>query len=66
MTTGMREVHLPEALCAAAEQKFGARFGSLEELLVFVLNDLLTDESLRMDEAEQEIINQRLRELGYL
>jgi hypothetical protein len=66
MTTGMREVRLPEALCASAEQKFRSHFGNLEELLVFVLNNLLTDESSRMDEAEQEIIDQRLKELGYL
>ena len=42
--TEMRDVRLPADLCAAAEKRFGHVFGSLEELLVFVLRDLLRDE----------------------
>ena len=41
----MREVRLPAELCAAAEKKFAAQFKSLEELLQFVLHDLLRDEA---------------------
>jgi hypothetical protein len=59
-------VRLPEDLCAAAEQKFGQRFSSLEELLIFVLQDLLRDEASRLDQAEQSIVEERLRELGYI
>ena len=62
----MREVRLPADLCAAAEKKFVQRFGSLEELLTFVLRDLLRDEALQLDHAEQRIIEERLRELGYI
>ena len=64
--TEMRDVQLPADLCAAAEKKFGHVFASLEELLVFVLRDLARDEAARADEAEQRLVEQRLRELGYL
>jgi len=64
--TEMRAVQLPADLCAAAEKKFGQRFGSLEELLAFVLRDLTRDEANQLDEAEQRLVEHRLRELGYL
>ena len=60
-----RHLELPEDLCAAAEQKFAARFHSVEELLEFVLRDLLQD-SAAADENEQRIVEERLRELGYI
>ena len=62
----MRDVRLPEDLCAAAEKKFGQTFASLEELLIFVLRDLSRDESSQLDQAEQRLVEERLRELGYL
>ncbi|MGA2100677.1 MAG: hypothetical protein ABSG34_06205 [Candidatus Sulfotelmatobacter sp.] len=64
--TGFREVRLPQDLCEDAEKKFQHQFASLEELLTFVLRDLLRDESRQSDLAEERIIEQRLRELGYL
>lgn len=64
--TEMRAVHLPADLCTAAEKKFDCRFGRLEELLAFVLQELLRDEAFQADQAEQELVEQRLRELGYL
>jgi hypothetical protein len=62
----MREVRLPADLCEAAEKKFAQKFGNLEELLAFILRDLLRDEGARLDQAEQRIIEDRLRELGYI
>jgi hypothetical protein len=62
----MREVRLPDELCKDAERRFGARFGSLEELLVFVLRELLRDQATHMDQAEQRVIEQRLKDLGYI
>jgi hypothetical protein len=64
--TELREVRLPEDLCAAAEKKFGNTFVGVDELLAFVLRDLLRDESAQADQAEQRLVEQRLRELGYL
>ncbi len=61
-----RIVHLPEDLCAAAEKKFAQTFASVEELLVFVLRDLLRDEAAQLDASEQRFVEERLRELGYL
>ncbi len=64
--TEMREVRLPADLCAAAEKKFSQKFSTLEELLTFILRDLSRDEALQLDHAEQRIIEDRLRELGYI
>jgi hypothetical protein len=62
----MRKIVLPEQLCRAAEEKFSHRFGTLEELLTATLNELLRDDALRMDEQEQQIIEARLKALGYV
>jgi hypothetical protein len=63
---GSRELRLPEELCAAAEKKFAGRFQNVEALLEFVLRDLLRDEDSALDQAEQQAIEQRLKDLGYL
>jgi hypothetical protein len=62
----LREVSLPANLCANAEKKFAQTFSSVEELLVFVLRDLLREDADRLDLAEQQLVEERLRELGYL
>jgi hypothetical protein len=65
-TNETRTVQLPADLCATAEKKFADAFGSLEDLLTFVLQDLSQDEALAADQAEQRLVEERLRELGYL
>ena len=62
----MRTIKLPAELCDRAEKRFGKEFGDLEQLLDFVLRDLVRDDAARADEGEQRIIEQRLRDLGYL
>jgi len=62
----MRDLRLPDDLCSKAEERFGSQFGCVEDLLVFVLRELLRDDASRLDQAEQEMIGKRLRELGYL
>lgn len=64
--TETREVRLPSELCAAIEKRFAAKFGSLEELLVFVLRDLASDDAAQLDQNEQRLVEERLRDLGYL
>lgn len=64
--TDVRNVSLPENLCAAVEEKFGQNFGGLQEFLIFVLREMLNDQAGNMDEQEQRLVEQRLRELGYL
>jgi hypothetical protein len=61
-----RTVQIPEDMCAAAEKKFGQTFANVEELLIFVLRDLLRDEAAQLDTAEARFVEERLRELGYL
>lgn len=62
----MRSILLPEELCVKAEKKFGPRFGNLTEFLSAVVAELLRDEAVAMDEREQKIIEERLRNLGYV
>jgi hypothetical protein len=64
--TDIRDLKLPSELCALVEKKFGERFGNVEELLTFVLQELLREDSSQSDEAEQKIVEERLRELGYI
>ena len=62
----MRTITLPAELCERAERRFAGKFGSLEQLLEFVLSDLLRDDELQAEQREQLIIEQRLKDLGYL
>jgi hypothetical protein len=62
----MRTVQLPAKLCAAVEEKFSRTFSNLEELLTFILQDLAHDEARKADEAEERLVEERLKELGYL
>ena len=59
-------MQLPADLCAAVEKKFACKFASLEELLVFVLRDLSRDDAAQLDQNEQKLVEERLRDLGYL
>jgi hypothetical protein len=66
MSSEVRDVRLPAELCNDAERRFAGRFGNLEELLVFVLRELLRDQATQMDQVEQRVIEQRLKDLGYI
>ena len=61
-----RQLSLPEELCAQAEQRYGKRFARLEELLEFMLIEMLREDGQQLDGQEQRIVEERLRELGYI
>lgn len=61
-----REIRLPEDLCKVAEQKFVGRFSNIESLLEFLLRDIVNDTAAQLDAAEERIVEERLRELGYI
>jgi hypothetical protein len=61
-----RNICLPEELCRAVEKKFASRFASVEELIANLLQELLREDASKMDERELEIVEQRLRGLGYV
>lgn len=63
---GKRTVELAEELCSAAERKFAHRFGDVEEILTAALEELVREDALKMDEKEQQIIEERLKGLGYI
>jgi hypothetical protein len=64
--TQYRTLNLSEDLCAAAEKCLTGRFDSLEALFIFLLEEIAKDETARFDAADEKIIEQRLRDLGYL
>jgi hypothetical protein len=64
--TATRQISLPEELCASAEQQFGTRFGTVESFLEFVLRELVRNDAEALDKAEQAVLEQRLRDLGYI
>ncbi len=66
MTVQIREVRLPAELSTAAEERYRKQFGSLEELIVFVLGELTREDITQLDLCEQKLVEERLRELGYL
>ena len=66
MPSDIREVRLPADLCQLVEQRYQARFGTLEQFLTHVLQELAGDDAMRADQAEQKIIEGRLKDLGYI
>jgi hypothetical protein len=60
------DVRLPAELCIAVEQQFGQKFGSLEQFLELVLRELVASDAVILDRTERRIIEQRLRDLGYI
>jgi hypothetical protein len=62
----LREIRLPAELCVAAEQRFSGKFGSVDELVIFLLRELLRGDTLDLDRADQAAVEQRLKDLGYL
>jgi hypothetical protein len=61
-----RTISLPEDLCAEAEQWMTGQFDSLEALLSFLLQEIVKDDASKFDQAEAQIVEQRLRDLGYI
>jgi hypothetical protein len=66
MMASLRVIRLPEELCARAEARYVTQFGSLEELVSTVLEELLRDDAAKLTRAEEEVIEERLRDLGYV
>lgn len=64
--TQYRTVQLPEDLCVGAEKWLAGRFDNLEGMLTFLLREIVKDDGSTLDQAEQELVQQRLRELGYI
>jgi hypothetical protein len=61
-----RTVNLPEDLCVAAEKFMTGRFESLEALISFLLQEVVKDDGSKFDQAEEQMIEQRLKDLGYI
>ncbi len=66
MPEEMRNLQLPRDLCETVEQRFGQQFGKVEDFLIYVLERLVRDDAKVMDQEEQRIIEERLKDLGYI
>lgn len=66
LTDQYRTLRLPDDLCAEAEKWMAGRFDNLESLLGFLLVELLKNDAARFDQVEEQIVEQRLRDLGYI
>lgn len=64
--TPHRSVSLPEDLCAQAEKWMAGQFDSLEALLSFILQEIVKNDAGKLDLADEEIVEQRLKDLGYI
>jgi hypothetical protein len=62
-----RDLRLQAELCRAAEERIkGTRFPTLEDFLTFVLRDLTSRSGAQAEEQERKLVEERLRDLGYL
>ena len=61
-----REIRIPADLCAAAEDKFGGAFRSVDDLVIFLLQELIRKDTAGMDRADQAVVEERLKDLGYI
>jgi hypothetical protein len=66
LITPVRTIRLPEGLCAETEKWISGRFDNLEALITFLLQEVVKDDTAKLDEAEEKIVEQRLRDLGYI
>jgi plasmid stability protein len=64
--SSVRNIAISEELCRAAEARFARRFRSVEELVTELLTNLLNEDAVQMDEREQQILEERLKALGYV
>ncbi len=61
-----RSIRVPEPLCEQAEKWMNGRFESLEALVAFMLQEIVDEKGARLDQQEEELVQQRLRDLGYI
>lgn len=66
MVNEYRSVRLPEEVCEQAEHWLKGRFENLEALVTFALQEIIKDEGGKLDQQEEEMVQQRLRDLGYI
>ncbi len=61
-----RDIRVPAELCDAAQQKFGSSFASVEQLVTFLLQELVHADTSDLDKDDQALVEERLRDLGYI
>jgi hypothetical protein len=66
MTTQAREISIPESLYLDLEARLGPHFGSVDDMICFMVRELLRSDTRTLDQAEQQMIRTRLEDLGYL
>jgi hypothetical protein len=64
--TETREIYIPADLYSAAEKKFCNDFHSVGELVIFLLQEMISRDTVALDQADQQLVEERLRDLGYI
>lgn len=64
--TDYRTIRLPEDQCKEAEKWLAGRFADLETLISFLLQEIVKDDAEELDQVEEELVRQRLKDLGYI
>lgn len=63
---GSRAVQIPSNLYLAIQDRLGSNFASVDQFVSYVLGEVLQDDSAPFDESERDMIQSRLKDLGYL
>jgi hypothetical protein len=66
LMTQYRTIRVPEDLCAKAEKLLPSRFTDLEALITYLLEEVVRDDASKIDQEEEQFLQQRLKDLGYL
>ena len=62
-----RSVDLPEELCKALESEFiSTELPTLRDIVLYVLDRVAARDVAALDVEEERLVEQRLRDLGYL
>jgi hypothetical protein len=61
-----REIRIDADLYDAAKEKFGKSFDTIDGLVAFLLRELVQGDTVDLDRADQQLVEERLRDLGYM
>ena len=66
MSSPLREVKVSADVYQAVQNRFGSPLCHCGRVSRFALRELLRDDSAVLDQSEQQMIRNRLKDLGYL
>ena len=64
--TQYRTLQMPEDICAKAETWMSGRFATIEAFVEFLLREVMREDDSKLNEEEERMVQERLRDLGYI